>query len=168
MLGGLGVGAVLFVAASLALFVWPPTGHPTRVDAIVSFNGPAEGAREALAVSLARQGYAPVLLFSRGGFASDTSCPKVPGVSVVCFVDVANNTRGEARWAARYAERHHWQSLLIVPGRPQATRARLLLARCFPARIVVVPASEPLVRFPFDVLHEWGGLAEALLVDRAC
>jgi hypothetical protein len=168
MLAGLGIVAVVFVAASLALFVWPPTDQPRRVDGSLSFNGPNEGARESLAVSLAEKGYAPVLLFSQGGLRSDTSCPKVPRVRVVCFVDAANDTRGEARWAARYADRHHWHSLLIVPGRPQATRARLMVERCFTGQVVVVPASEPLVRFPIDVLHEWGGLAEALLVDRAC
>ncbi len=150
------------------LFVWPPTNQPRRVDAILSFNGPAEATREALAIGLAKEGYAPVLLFSRGGFASVTSCPKVPGISVVCFVDTANNTRGEARFAARYAQQHGWHSLMIVPGRPQATRARLLLGRCFAGTIVVVPAAEPLDRFPFDVVHEWGGLVDALLFERGC
>ena len=96
-------------------------------------------AREALAISLARKGYAPVLLFSQGGEASDTSCPKVPRVSVVCFVDVTGNTRGEAEFAGRYAERHHWHSLMIVPGRDQVTRARLLTERCFSGRVATVP-----------------------------
>jgi uncharacterized SAM-binding protein YcdF (DUF218 family) len=164
----IGLAIVVFVAASFALFVWPPTGQPRHVDAIVSFNGPNEGARESLALSLAKKGYAPVLLFSQGGLRSDTSCPSVPRVRVVCFVDAANNTRGEARWAAHYANQHHWRSLLIVPGRPQATRARLLVGRCFPGQVVVVPAAEPILRFPFDILHEWGGLAEALIVNRSC
>ena len=74
-----------------------------------------------LAVSLAEKGYASVLLFSRGGGGNDTPCPKVHGVTVVCFDDVANNTRGEAQFAANYAEQHHFDSLMIVPGRPQAT-----------------------------------------------
>jgi hypothetical protein len=165
---GLGIALVVFVAASLALFVWPPTDQPRHVDAILSLNGPNEGARQALAVSLAEKGYASTLIFSRGGYARDTPCPKVPRISVVCFVDVPNDTRGEARWAGRYAERHHLHSLMIVPGRPQVTRARLLMERCFSGQIVVVPASEPLLRFPLDVFHEWFGLAEALLIDRSC
>jgi hypothetical protein len=167
LITGLVLVVVAFLALTAVLFVWPVTDSPQHVDAILSFNGPNEGAREALAVSLAEKGYARVLLFSRGGFG-ETACPKVHQVLVVCFVDVTNNTRGEARFAARYAKQHHLNSLMIVPGRPQTTRAHLLLERCFSGKIVVDPASEPLLRFPRDVFHEWGGLLEALLVDRGC
>ena len=76
----------------------------------------------------------------------------------MCFVDVDNNTRGEARFAAQYAKQHHLNSLMIVPGRPQTTRAHLLLERCFSGKIVVDPASEPLLGFPEHLLHEWPGL----------
>jgi hypothetical protein len=82
-------------------------------------------------------------------------------------VDVTDNTRGEAEWAGRYAERHHWHSVLIVPGRAQATRARLLMERCFSGQIVVVPASEP--RPPVsEIIHEWGGVLDALFIHRGC
>ena len=162
------VSVIVFIALTAVLFVWPATDSPQHVDAILSFNGPDEGARETLAVSLAEKGYARVLLFSRGGAANETACPKVPRVVVVCFVDVTNNTRGEARFAALYAKQHHLNSLMIVPGRPQATRAHVLLERCFSGRIVVDPASEPLLRFPKDVLHEWGGLLQVLLIRRGC
>jgi len=158
----------VFLALTAVLFVWPATDSPQHVDAILSFNGPNEVAREARAVSLAEKGYARVLLFSRGGAANETTCPKVRRVVVVCFVDVTNNTRGEARFAAQYAKQHHLNSLMIVPGRLQATRAHLLLERCFSGKIVVDPASEPLLRFPKDALHEWGGLLEALLIRRGC
>jgi hypothetical protein len=168
VLWGLGAASMLFVVATLALFVSPPTDLPTHVDGIVSLNGDDERAREAEAVSLAEKGYAPVLLFSQGSPANDTPCPSVPRVSVVCFFDDTNNTRGEARWAARYAERHHWHSLMIVPGRTQALRARLLTGRCFPGRVVVVPAAAPLTEVPGEVLHEWGGLVAALVVYRGC
>lgn len=168
LLWGLGTLVVVFVPATLALFVYPPTDLPRHVDGILSLNGHDEEAREALAVSLAEKGYAPVLLFSQGSPANDTPCPRVPRVSVVCFFDVTNNTRGEARWAAQYAEHHHWHSLLIVPGRVQATRARLLVERCFSGQVDVVPATEPLGDFPGDVLHEWGGLLAALLIYRGC
>lgn len=160
--------AVVFVVATLALLVSPPTNLPRHVDGILSLNGGDEEAREALAVSLAEKGYAPVLLFSQGSAGNDTPCPKVPRVSVVCFVDASNNTRGEARWAGSYAERHHWHSLLIVPGLVQATRARLLTERCFSGQVVVVPASAPFWDLPYDVFHEWGGLAEAFFIDRGC
>jgi hypothetical protein len=168
LITGIVLVVIAFLAITVVLFVWPATDSPQHVDAILSFNGPNEGARESLAVSLAEKGYAPVLLFSRGGFGNETACPKVHRVLVVCFVDVTDNTRGEARFAARYAKQHHLDSLMIVPGRPQTTRAHVLLQRCFSGKIVVDPASETLLRFPRDVLHEWGGLLETLLINRGC
>jgi uncharacterized SAM-binding protein YcdF (DUF218 family) len=168
LLAGLVLLVVVFLALTTVLFVLPVTDSPQHVDAILSFNGRDEPAREALAISLAERGYSRVLLFSRGGAPDETACPKVQGVKVVCFVDVTNNTRGEARFAAHYAKQHHLTSLMIVPGRPQTTRAHLLLQRCFSGKIVVEPASEPLLYFPKDVLHEWGGLLEVLLLRRGC
>lgn len=158
---------MVFAAATLRLIVFPAADRPSHVNGIVSFNGPNEGIREALAVSLAKRGYAPVLLFSQGSKFADTSCPKVSGVTVVCFVDPTGNTRGEAEWAGHYAQRHHWHSLLLVPGRGQATRARLLTGRCFGGQLVVVPTAGP--RPPLsEVVHEWGGLFDAVFVHRDC
>jgi hypothetical protein len=159
--------AAFFVAATFRFIVFPPQDQPRNVNGILSFNGPDEGARTALAVSLAEKGYAPVVLFSQGSKYADTSCPKAKGVSVVCFVDVTGNTRGEAEWAGSYAERHHWHSLLIVPGRGQATRARLLTERCFSGQVVVVPAVESRPSLS-EVIHEWGGLFDTLIVHRTC
>jgi hypothetical protein len=161
------LAAVLFTVATLELFVFPSSDQPTHVNGIVSFNGADEPIREALAISLAEEGYAHVLLFSQGGHAADTACPKVPRVAVVCFVDTSGNTRGEAQWAGRYAERHHWQSLMVVPGRDQVTRARLLTQRCFSGRVVVVPISESRPAL-FDIVHQWGGLLDSLLIHRGC
>ena len=57
---------------------------------------------------------------------------------------------------------------MIVPGRPQASRAHLLMERCFSGKIVVVPASAPLLDSSDNVLHEWGGFLDTLLVQRGC
>lgn len=168
LLWSLGTVVVLFVAATLALFISPQTDLPRHVDGILSLNGHGEQARETLAVSLAEKGYAPVLLFSQGSRANNTPCPKVPRVSVVCFADATNNTRGEAQFAGQYAERHHWHSLLIVPSRTQATRARLMVERCFAGQVVTVPSAEPLRDAPRDVFHEWGGVLAELFIYRGC
>jgi uncharacterized SAM-binding protein YcdF (DUF218 family) len=169
-LAGLGIfvlAIAVLVAGTLRFIVFPTVDQLRHVDAIVSFNGSNEGTREADAVSLAKKGYAPVILFSKGSALADTPCPKVSRISVVCFVDVTGNTRGEAEWVGRYAQRHHWHSLLLVPGRGQATRARLLTERCFPGDLVVVPADEP--RPPLSqIVHEWGGLFDAVLINRSC
>ena len=98
VLWGLSVAVVLFVVASVVLFVWPPTDKPTHADAILSLYGRNEPAREGLAISLAERGYAPVLLFSQGR----STCPTVPRVKVVCFEPSPARTVGEVEFAARY------------------------------------------------------------------
>jgi hypothetical protein len=162
-----GALVVTFLVASSVLFVWPATDRPQHVDAIVSLDGPDENYREARAITLAEEGYAPVLIFSQGAYRT-TPCPRVPKVTVVCFEPSPARTVGEVEFASRYALRRGWSSLMIVPARAQTTRARLLMKRCFPGRVVVVPAPVPWVDLAGDVLYEWGALAKALLVDRHC
>jgi hypothetical protein len=160
--------ALAFIISSAVLFVWPTAGRPQHVDAILSLNGSDEPAREKAAAILAEQGYAKVLLFSQGAYYS-TPCPDVPRVLVVCFEPRPARTVGEIHFAAEYLRAHGWHSLLIVPGPAQATRARLLMRRCFSGRLVVVRApSVPLPHLAFDVIYEWGALAKALFVDRSC
>jgi hypothetical protein len=165
------LGALLFVlvfaTASAVLFVWPRAGAPRRADAIVSLDGPDEGAREHFALSLARRGYAPVLLFSQGAYRS-TPCPTLAGVTVVCFEPAPAHTIGEVEWASVYAARRGWNRLLVVAGRSQVTRARLLMHRCFRGAVTVVSAPMPFGMTLGQVTHEWGGLVKAELVDRGC
>jgi hypothetical protein len=167
VLAGAGLLVVAFVTSSSLLFVWPATDPPRHVDAIVSLNGQDETARESRAIALTEHGYAHVLLFSQGN-SHTTPCPKVPHISVVCFQASPDRTAGEVEFAARYAHRHGWHSLMIVPGRAQVTRARLLMKRCFSGRIVMVAAPVRISQIPYDVFYEWGGLAKALLVYRNC
>ena len=157
---------VVFLVASSLLFVWPATDQPRRVDAILSLNGSNEGDRENTAVSLAKEGYAPVLLFSQG--AANTTCPSVPKVSVVCFAPHPARTIGEIRFAANDARRHHWHSLMIVSSRAQVTPARLLMGRCFSGQILMVPTVVHRRELPYQVIYEWGALAKALLLDEHC
>jgi hypothetical protein len=161
-----GVLIVAFLTATAVLFVFPATDQPRHVDAILSLNGSDEPARESKAISLAKEGYAHVLLFSQGN--SPTPCPKVAHIKVVCFIAIPGRTVGEVRFAADYARRYGWRSLMVVPGRAQATRARLLLKRCFQGRILIVPAPFYLVQYPYEVVYEWGALGKALFVDRHC
>lgn len=156
-----------FVATSFALFIWPATDAPRHVDAVLVLDGPNEAAREHTAFRLVEQGYAPVLLFSQGRYHS-TPCPVLRKVDVVCFVPSPGRTVGEIAFAERYAHAHGWETLMVVAGHEQATRARLLLQRCFPGRALVVPAPIRVLTLPYDVLYEWGALAKALLIDRGC
>ena len=58
---------------------------------------------------------------------------------------------------------------MVVPARAQATRARLLMERCFKGHTVVVPAAgPPVIDLLWQVPYEWGGLLKALVVDPGC
>jgi len=151
---------------TVVVLVWPPLGGPEKADAILSLNGPNENLREAEAISLAKRGYAPLLLFSQG--RSDYGCPVLHQVKVVCFAPNPGRTVGEAEWAGRYAKQHHLHSLLVVAGQTQAVRALLLVGRCFDGDIHVIGVDTPKRSLPYDIVYGWGSLGRALIIDRHC
>lgn len=160
-----GVG---FAAATARLFLWPPTDAPAHVDAILALGGDPGQLRAKMAVSLAERGFAPVVLVSRGGYPP-APCPTArPGIEVVCFRANPLNTRGEVEFATREAARRHWTSMLMVPERDQASRARLLFRRCRDMHLVVVPVSAHGLNLLFDVAYEWASSAKAFLVHTSC
>ena len=162
------VVGVLFTAATARLFLWPPSDAPAQVDAIVALGGDPGQLRAKEAVSLAEQGYASVVLVSRGGYPP-APCPTVrAGIELVCFRADPLNTRGEVEFANRQAARRGWTSMLMVPGRAQATRARLLFRRCSDMRLVVVPVSDHGTTLLYDIAYEWAALAKAFVVHPSC
>jgi uncharacterized SAM-binding protein YcdF (DUF218 family) len=158
---------VVFLAATARLFVWPAQGMPASVNAIVMLAGP--GDRLPVALQLAREHRAPVLVVSQGWQGYGGPCPSdVAGVKLVCFEPNPGNTRGEAEFAARLAKQDHWRSIVLVTTLSQDTRARLILRRCFSGSIYVAPASLPLSALPYQIVYNWGALAKALVLQRSC
>lgn len=154
--------------ASVRLFVWPPSDRPVRADAVVALGGDPGQLRAKQAISLAQSGYAPVVVVSLGGTRA-APCPPAPArITVICFRADPLDTRGEAEFVGRLAAHRHWSTLIVVPERSQATRARLLFERCTDARLVVVPIADPTLRLALDVAYEWAALAKALVVHRSC
>jgi hypothetical protein len=101
---------VLFVLLCTArLFIWPTTGMPARVDAIVVPGGP--GNRIAAAMTLAEQGRARYLVLSEGEPVAPRLCgARVGAATVLCFMPNPDTTQGEAEATARLAKelrRHH-------------------------------------------------------------
>ncbi len=162
------LAAALFAAATLRLFVWPPSDRPTPADAVVALGGDPGQHRAAEAMALARSGYAPVAVISLGG-TPPAPCPKAArAVEVLCFRPDPLDTRGEAEHIARLVAARHWRKIIVVPERSQATRARLLVERCTGVRLEIVPVADPLSQLPEDLLYEWGALAKALVLERTC
>ena len=158
----------LLAAATARLFVWSPVDSPRRVDAVVALGGDPGQKRAHHALALARAGYAPVAVISRGGNPPVPCPPHVAGVTIICFRAHPLDTRGEAEYVAALAARRHWTRVIVVPERSQATRARLLFKRCTSVQLVVAPVDDPLSALPYDVAYEWAALAKALVLRRSC
>jgi hypothetical protein len=157
----------LFCAATARLLVWPAEGMPSHVSAIVMLAGP--GDRLGVALKLAREHRAPVLVVSQGWHGYGGPCPaRTPGVRLVCFDPDPGDTRGEAEYAGRLAQRYHWSSVVLVTTKGQDTRARILMRRCFGGQVYVMTASQPLGDWPYQIAYGWGALIKAMAVYRAC
>jgi hypothetical protein len=153
---------------SAVLFVWPSLDpiKGARADAILVMGGP--GPRLQVALKLAKQHAAPVMLVSVASVR--WNCPKleVPGVRVQCFRPDPFSTQGEARYVANQARLHGWQSVIVVSSVPQSTRARLRVQRCFHGTVKVVAAQPPVASWVYGVFYEWGALTKALVWQRSC
>jgi uncharacterized SAM-binding protein YcdF (DUF218 family) len=159
------VAAFLLVTARL--FVWPAEGMPAQVSAIVMLAGP--GDRLPVALQLAREHRAPMLVVSQGWQGYGGPCPLVvPAVKLICFDPNPGNTRGEAEFAGQLAKRYHWTSVVLVTTRAQDTRARIIVRRCFGGSIYAVTASLSASAWPYQIAYGWGALAKALVLQRSC
>lgn len=163
-----GLVVALFVSLSAKLFIWPAQDavQGLHADAVVVLNG--KGPRWQVALALAREHAAPVMLVSVASVQWNCPPDKLPGVQVECFRPDPLDTRGEARFAASQARAHGWHSLIVVTSVPQATRARLRVKRCFGGQVYVVTAEPSLATWAYEVLYEWGALAKALVWQPGC
>lgn len=157
----------IFCLVTTRLFVWPAEGAPARVDAIIMLAG--SGDRQDVALQLARQHQAPVLVISQGSHGYGGPCPpKTSDATVICFDPDPANTRGELEFVGRLAVRYHWRSLVLVTTRTQDTRARVLARRCFSGSVYVSTAPLPWVDWPYQIAYGWGSLVKALILYRTC
>lgn len=160
-----------FCGLTVRLFIFPASGMPARVDAIVMMAGP--GNRYSTALNLAYQHRARVLVISTGndhgpGGPIGPCGPPVPGVRVICFNPSPDTTQGEAEYAARLARQYHWHSIALVTITPQDSRARLRMERCFGGHVYVMPAPIRLRLWPYELAYEWGATIKALTISRSC
>jgi hypothetical protein len=166
------VAALLVIvlgAATARLFVWPATGMPRHVDAIVMLNGPGE--RLAAAEQLGWEHRASYLVVSRSSefYGHGSHCAaRIPRVKVICFKPDPATTQGEAEFAGRLAARYHWRSIVMVAMTPQDTPARIRLGRCFHGRIYVETVSVPGWLWPYEIAYEWGATIKSLVLQRSC
>jgi hypothetical protein len=158
---------VVLAATTARILIWPIEWTPAKADAIVMLAGP--GSRLSVALRLARDHRAPVLVISRGWMGYGGPCPpSTAGVRMICFDPDPGDTRGEAEHIGALARRYDWHSLIVVATRPQAVRTQLLFARCFSGPVYVATASFSWGNWPYQIVYGWGALIKAALVVRGC
>jgi len=157
--------AAAVVVMSIPLFVLPNRDEPQRVDAVVVLAGSGDRVQQGLA--LAREGFARNLVLSDAGLPR---CPRAgPAVVVTCFTPSPFTTQGEARFVRAKARREGWHRILVVVGTPQITRARIRIGRCYAGDALYVGVNPGGVSaWLQNIGHEWGALAEALVLQRSC
>jgi len=161
------VAVLIFVAATVLVLIEPPQGAPSRADAIVMLAGP--GNRLPVALALAQEHRAPVLVVSQGWMGYGGPCPPpTPGVRTICFDPDPGTTRGEAEYVGKLARDYGWHSLILVATRPQAVRAQLLMGRCFGGKTYMVTAPLTLSQWPYQIAYGWGALIKAALLESGC
>jgi hypothetical protein len=160
---------VAFAAVTFRLFIEPAQGAPSQASAIVMLEG-IEQTRLGLAVSLAEQHRAPMLVVSQGYDGYGGACPPaIQGVKIICFDPNPPNTRGEVEFASKLARQYHWTSVILVTNREQDTRGRMLMSLCFNGPIYVETLSLGGVRATVrTVAYEWGALLKALVLYHSC
>lgn len=158
----------LWGSLSAVLFIWPSLDpiKGARADAILVMGGP--GPRLQVALKLAKERAAPVMLVSVASVRWNCPNLEVPGVRVECFRPDPFSTQGEARYAANQARLYGWHSLIVVSSVPQSTRARLRVQRCFHGTVKVVAARPSLASWAYGVIYEWAALTKALVWQRSC
>jgi uncharacterized SAM-binding protein YcdF (DUF218 family) len=167
LLAGIVAAFVLFCAATARLFIWPTSGMPAHVDAIVMLAGP--GDRPKTALRLASERRAPFLVVSRGFNGYGGPCPApVPPVKLICFEPSPASTQGEAEFAGRLARRHHWHSVTLVTSTVQDSRARQRMQHCFAGHVYVVTVGLPRYSWPTQIAHEWAATIKMVAWQRGC
>jgi uncharacterized SAM-binding protein YcdF (DUF218 family) len=157
----------LFCGVTARLFIWPTTGMPARVDAIVVPGG--QGNRIATAIALAGQGRARYLVLSEGGYVPPQLCgAQVGSATVLCFMPNPDTTQGEAEGTARLTKEYGFRSIVLVTTPDQTWRAELRFGRCYSGKIYAV--TTPLAKhlWPLMIAYQWGATFKAEIVNRGC
>lgn len=167
-----GARRLVVVTAACVLLLLPPAAWlhngrsdplPERADVIYALAGTDGRARVGL--DLLAQGRADVLVLSHvpGDEGLAARICEEPPAAVICAVPEPRSTRGEGRVFAQLADRHGWDSVIVVTDAWHTRRAGWILGACTDRPVVVHRSSLPAVRHLPRVVHEMGGILDLLI-----
>ena len=159
------------LTASVLAFVRPATGKPDRADAVVVLSGD-HGERLTRAMKLLTDGVTSTLVLDGtpdSGHAVEL-CRGGQPFEVVCLRPEPDNTREEARAAARLVESRGWERVVVATTTYHVPRSALLFRRCTDAEVTMVDGDPPFrgLRLVRAVAREWAATAYVLTVARGC
>jgi uncharacterized SAM-binding protein YcdF (DUF218 family) len=144
---------------------------PEKADAVVVLQG--SKTRLPLGLKLVEQGYAPLLVISRGDRKRlearlCSGRQRIPRVSVLCFVADPSSTRGEAEFIGRLAKRRGVDRIDVVTSQFHVFRAGIVIRRCYHGDLRMVGAPQQWWKLPLQALSETAKLGYQLVFARAC
>jgi uncharacterized SAM-binding protein YcdF (DUF218 family) len=147
-------------------FVVHHDDRPAHADAIVVLQG--SKTRLPLGYKLMEEGYAPLMLISRGSKQKleDRLCNGETRFKVICFS--ATSTRGEARIVSRIARERHLSSIEVVTSQFHIFRARKIFERCFHGELRMIGSSQQWWKLPIYMVTETGKLFYQSVFARGC
>lgn len=164
--------AVLVWAVAVgAIFVLYHGGRAVHADAVVVLQGSKPRLPKGL--RLIEQGYAPLLVVSRGDhkkLAARLCGPHqtIVRAQVICFTAAPASTRGEAEFIGRLARERGLQRIDVVTSQFHVLRAQILLERCYHGELRMVGATQPVWKLPWYAVNETAKLVYQLVVARGC
>ena len=157
------------VIGGLPVYVRPQIDQLRHADAILILGG-GYYARYPFGLDLGSKGWAPTVVVSNPNGADDPWLTRYcatphPGVDLRCFVPEPPTTKGEGRELRRLASQFGWRTVIVVTFRPQISRARFILERCFDGDLVMVasPAHISLLNWASEYVYQTAGYLRAAL-----
>ena len=165
------LAVLAWVIAVTAAFALHHGGRPIHADAVVVLEGSKARLPEGL--KLVREGYAPLLVVSRGDRKElearlCAAHQRVVPVRVVCFYANPLSTRGEAEFIGRLAAKRGLSRIDVVTSKFHVFRAEIVIGRCYHGELRMVGTSQPFWKLPWYALTETAKLVYQLTVARRC
>jgi uncharacterized SAM-binding protein YcdF (DUF218 family) len=160
----------LLIAAGIPVYARPQTDALRKADAIYVLGG--YGPRGLFGIELAKEGWAPTVVFS-GGFTDSWFWHRCwlprPPVNLMCSTPRPSTTAGEAHDLRLLAAKYGWRRVIVVTFRPHISRARYILERCFDGELIMVesPAKISIARWAYEYVYQTAGYLKAL-VNNEC
>jgi uncharacterized SAM-binding protein YcdF (DUF218 family) len=162
---------LLWALAAAVVFALYHGGRPIRANAVVVLQG--SKSRLPLGMKLVEEGYAPLLVISRGDHKQlearlCSGRERIAHVTVLCFEASPSSTRGEAEFVGRLARERDLSTLDVVTSQFHVFRAGIVIRRCYHGRLRMVGSPQETWKLPWQALNETAKLGYQLVVARSC